>query len=68
MLITLFQNSKNVEIIFIKKYKKLYFLLNFIIDAKNYKNYDEYAIDLLKKLDKNKNGFIEFEELASGLK
>ena len=36
--------------------------------AKNYKNFDEFIIDLIRKLDKNKNGTIEFEELASGLK
>ena len=33
-----------------------------------FKTYDEFLISLVKKLDKNKNGFIEFEELSEGLK
>ena len=36
--------------------------------ARDYKNHEEYAINLFKHLDKNKNGFIEYEELYQGLK
>jgi len=36
--------------------------------SKKYKSFEEYLIDLLKKLDKNGNGTVEYEELVSGLK
>ena len=32
-----------------------------------FKTYDEFLVNLVKRLDKNKNGFIEFEELTDGL-
>ena len=33
-----------------------------------FKTYDEFLINLVKRLDKNKNGYVEFEELIDGLK
>lgn len=33
-----------------------------------FKSYDEFLISLVKRLDKNKNGFVEFDELTDGLK
>jgi len=36
--------------------------------AKRFKTNEEFAIDLFKRLDKNNSGFIEFEELFTGLK
>jgi len=42
----------------IEKVKKL---------SSNYKTYDEFLVDLIKKVDKRKNGFVNFEELSTGL-
>ena len=36
--------------------------------AKNYPNLQEYACDLLKKLDKNDDGVIDFQEFTQGLR
>ncbi len=36
--------------------------------AAKYKSFDEYLIDLHRKMDKNGNGTIEFEELIIGLR
>lgn len=36
--------------------------------ATKYPSLDEFLVDLIRKLDKNGNGVIEFEELAAGLK
>lgn len=36
--------------------------------AKNYASLQEYAIDLLKKLDKNDDGVIDFAEFTQGLR
>lgn len=36
--------------------------------AKKYNSNEEFAIQLFKRLDKNANGFIEFDELFTGLK
>ena len=36
--------------------------------AKNYKNFDLFMVDILKKIDKKGKGVIEFRELAEGLK
>ena len=36
--------------------------------SKKFKTYDEFLISLVKQLDTNKNGFIEFDELTEGLK
>ena len=35
--------------------------------ATNYPTLDNFLVDLLKKMDKNQNGCIEFEELIVGL-
>ena len=35
---------------------------------KLFKSYDEFLVSLVKRLDKNKNKFIEFDELTDGLK
>jgi len=37
-------------------------------NAKNYKHYNDYLVALIKQLDKNGNGTIEFEDLVIGLK
>ena len=36
--------------------------------AANYKDYDEFLIDIVRKLDTNQNGFIDFDELYNGLR
>jgi len=36
--------------------------------ARKYKTNEEFAIELFKKIDSNNSGFIEFEELHTGLK
>ena len=36
--------------------------------SKKYKTFDEFLVALVKQLDKNKNGFVEFDELSDGLK
>ena len=36
--------------------------------AKNYASLQEYAIDLLKKLDTNDDGVIDFAEFTQGLR
>ena len=41
---------------------------NLILDRKNYKNNEDFAVSIFKNLDKNKKGFIEFAELYDGLK
>ena len=33
----------------------------------NYPSYDDFLVDLVKTLDSNKNGVIEFSELCSGM-
>ena len=33
-----------------------------------FKSFDEFLISLVKRLDKNKNGSVEFDELTDGLK
>jgi len=36
--------------------------------ARNYPDLQSYAIDLLKKFDKNNNKFIDFDEFTEGLR
>ena len=36
--------------------------------ARNYPSLQAYAVDLLKKLDKNDDGVINFEEFTQGLR
>ena len=36
--------------------------------SKKFKTFDEFLVNLVKRLDKNKNGFVEFDELSDGLK
>jgi hypothetical protein len=36
--------------------------------ARKYRNNEEFAIELFKKIDSNNSGFIEFEELYTGLR
>jgi len=36
--------------------------------SKNYASLQDYAIDLLKKLDKNDDGVIDFKEFTDGLR
>lgn len=47
--------------------------IEFVLDrlkkkAKEFKSLDEFLVTLIKKLDKNKNAMVEFEELIEGMR
>ena len=43
-------------------------LLKIKLGAKNYPSLQDYAINLIKILDKNNDGFVDYQEFSNGLK
>jgi len=42
--------------------------VGYFVVGSRYGSTEEFLVLLLKQIDKNRNGFIEFEEMAQGLK